>query len=179
MMKFCPYCGTEMLSEEAAFCMGCGNKLPHGMVRRQKNGNEKKKRTRGEEKTIRSEKTGNLRRNNADNSFDRKRVIDNEEMHKHYEYDDIMEMYAEEHETDTRYDETGFKDYEETKQYNPPVRKKKRHVDDYDGYYDDVVPYDKGRVREDNILEMVKKVFVIIIAALLIVAVCVVMMYIL
>lgn len=35
------------------------------------------------------------------------------------------------------------------------------------------------RVKEDNILDMVKKVFVIIIAALLIVAVCVVMMYVL
>lgn len=135
MMKFCPYCGTELVSEEAAFCMGCGNKLPSR--------NEK------QSKSVQ------------------------------YESEDIMEMYAEGKEPETVYAEEGYRDKEVKKNYNPPVRKRRKVKDDYDGYYDDVVPYDKGRVREDNILDMAKKVFIIVIAALLIVAVCVVMMYIL
>lgn len=26
-MKFCPYCGADLLKEDAAFCAGCGKKL--------------------------------------------------------------------------------------------------------------------------------------------------------
>lgn len=170
MMKFCAYCGTEMLSEEAAFCMGCGRKLPQGNER------TKKKRSgvkgRKEEEADRKEKTGRTRRNNAITRPERTEYADSRS--EHYETDDVMEMYGKDQ---TTYDESMY--HEETEHYAPPTLKRRRLVDDYDGYYDDVVPYDKGRVREDNILEMVKKVFVIIIAALLIVAVCVVMMYVL
>lgn len=27
-MKFCPYCGMELMSDRAVFCMECGSKLP-------------------------------------------------------------------------------------------------------------------------------------------------------
>lgn len=26
-MKFCPYCGAELMDEEVSFCMGCGRKI--------------------------------------------------------------------------------------------------------------------------------------------------------
>ena len=172
MMRFCPFCGTEMLSEEAAFCMGCGNKLPKGKGRTQKKNNIGKT---GKEKPVIRQKPMRTRRSNAVTSSE----IPKDERSNQYETDDIMGMYAEEQLSDQRQDEDNRRDVVERKHNNPPICKRRIPVDDYDGYYDDVVPYDKGRVKEDNILEMVKKVFVIIIAALLIVAVCVVMMYVL
>ena len=148
MMNYCPYCGTERLSDEAVFCMGCGKKLPNEKTRSKKSEGNKSERKK-------------------------------KQLLKQNETEDLMELYAEEQTDDIVYETDISNNYEEIKQYAPPVRKKRKLVDDYDGYYDDVEPYDKGRVREDNILEIVKKVFIIIIAALMIVAVCVVMMYIL
>lgn len=152
MMKFCPYCGTERLSEEAVFCMGCGKRLPDG----------KSKPARREER-----------------KHERKPERKKQSKPNDYESEDLLELYAGEHIDDTVQDEYVSDMHEEVKQYAPPVRKKRKPVDDYDGYYDDVIPYDKGKVREDNILELAKKVFMIIIAALIIVAICVVMMYVL
>lgn len=172
MMKFCPFCGTEMLSEEASFCMGCGKKLPKSKGRIQKKNNVGKT---GKEEPVIRQKPMKSRRSNAVTSSERPK----DDRSKQYETDDIMEMYVGEQLAEQRQDEDSRQDVVERKHNNPPIRKRRIPVDDYDGYYDDVVPYDKGRVKEDNILEMVKKVFVIIIAALLIVAVCVVMMYVL
>ncbi len=49
--------------------------------------------------------------------------------------------------------------------------------DDYDGYYDDVLPADEGRFSEGMDKNLIKKVIVIIGAVLLIVSLCVGMMY--
>ncbi len=152
MMKFCPYCGTERLSEDAVFCMGCGKRLPNGKT-----------------KPKRSE------RRKSEKRTERKK----EQKPDEDESEDLLELYAGEHYDDDVQDEFISERHEEVKQYAPPVRKKRKPVDDYDGYYDDVIPCDKGRVREDNILELVKKVCMIIIVALIIVAICVVMMYVL
>lgn len=29
-MKFCPFCGAEMMSDDVFFCMECGKKIPQG-----------------------------------------------------------------------------------------------------------------------------------------------------
>lgn len=49
--------------------------------------------------------------------------------------------------------------------------------DDYDGYYDDVLPADEGRFSEGMDKTLIKKVVVIIGTVLLIVTLCVGMMY--
>ena len=51
--------------------------------------------------------------------------------------------------------------------------------DDYDGYYNDVLPADEGWFSEGMDKNLIKKVIVIIGAVLLIVALCVGMMYVL
>lgn len=186
MMKFCPYCGTELMSKEAVFCMGCGNKLPQGKSKQQERKDDDKRKMRRKPETDKNENPVHKERNQAkDNEKKRhkvKRINEQEQTEYKHETEDIMEMYADKPVAEVQYDEDNYQDFEEIRQYNPPVRKRRKPVDDYDdydGYYDDVEPYDKGRIREDNILDMAKKVFIIIIAALLIVAVCVAMMYIL
>lgn len=49
--------------------------------------------------------------------------------------------------------------------------------DDYDGYYDDILPTDEGRFSEGVDKNLIKKVIAIIGSVLLIVALCVLMMY--
>ena len=49
--------------------------------------------------------------------------------------------------------------------------------DDYDGYYDDILPADEGRFSEGIDRGLVKKVVLIIGMVLLIVGACVMMMY--
>lgn len=51
--------------------------------------------------------------------------------------------------------------------------------DDYDGYYDDILPVDEGRFSEGIDRGLVKKVVLIIGMVLLIVSACVMMMYLL
>ena len=53
-------------------------------------------------------------------------------------------------------------------------------VDDgYDGYYDDVLPPDTDRVKEGMDKELVKKIVALGVGVVLIIALCVVMMYVL
>lgn len=51
--------------------------------------------------------------------------------------------------------------------------------EDYDGYYDDILPVDEGRFSEGIDRELVKKIVLIIGMVLLIVGACVMMMYLL
>ena len=53
-----------------------------------------------------------------------------------------------------------------------PVRE-----DDYDGYYDDVRPFDEGGGREEIDKTLVKKIILVVACVLLIAGVCVALMY--
>ena len=200
-MKFCPYCGAELVSEQAIFCMECGNKIPQNpknepvrsgernagrevAVKREGNaGREvavKREGNVGREVTVKREENAGRempvkRGENAGREVPvkKERKMRAEQSGQRRiragEKEDIMEMYA-----------SGQQE-RHVKQSQPktPVPKKRRVRDDYDGYYDDVIPYDEGRIREENILEIIKKILIIIIAALVIVGVCVVLMYVL
>lgn len=48
--------------------------------------------------------------------------------------------------------------------------------DDYDGYYDDIVPADAGAVRPGMDREMIKKIILLVAGALLLIGLCVVLM---
>ena len=74
---------------------------------------------------------------------------------------------------------------EKAKPEKPPREKKRRRKeppqpplpDDYDGYYDDVLPLDHGSARQGLDTAVAQKVVVLIIVVLLIVAACVLVMY--
>lgn len=49
----------------------------------------------------------------------------------------------------------------------------------YDGYYDDVLPTDAGRLKEEMDQNLVRKIIVLVVSVLLIVGACVALMYLL
>lgn len=82
----------------------------------------------------------------------------------------------------------------EKKRKHPPLKPRKKHEkpvgehmggafhpkdDGYDGYYDDVLPSDAGKLKEGPDMELVKKVSAVAGVMLLIVILCVVAMYLL
>lgn len=51
--------------------------------------------------------------------------------------------------------------------------------EDYDGYYNDILPVDEGRLKEGMDQQLVQKIIVLAVSALLVVGACVAMMYLL
>ena len=127
-MKFCPYCGADLLDSNVLFCAHCGKKLP-------------------------PHEAG------------------------------ITEPLTEEMRPEVEKPKPAPSQKERRKKQKP----KKSHaletqepVDDgYDGYYDDVLPPDTDRVKEGMDKELVKKIVALGVGVVLIIALCVVMMYVL
>lgn len=59
------------------------------------------------------------------------------------------------------------------------VEKEPEKEDDYDGYYDDVLPVDEGRQREGIDRSMVKKIAILIGGLAVVIGICVAIMYLL
>lgn len=117
-MKYCPYCGADLIDGTVSFCAECGKQLPNDKTQEEKTNNKSKnKRTSKKNKSV----------NNAASSVDTETVID----------------------------------------------------DGYDGYYDDVRPIDEDREQEGVDKEIIKKIAVIIAGLFVIIAACVVLMYLL
>lgn len=55
----------------------------------------------------------------------------------------------------------------------------KKVNDDYDGYYDDILPVDEGRQREGIDQSIVKKIAILIGCLVLVIGICVALMYLL
>ena len=134
-MKYCSYCGSELVSEDVIFCANCGKKLP-------------------------PHEAG------------------------------ITETLTEEMRPDPAPQKPALEKNPE-KEAKPVKSKKKKYrleavpnepkpeEDGYDGYYDDVLPPDMDRVREGLDKELIKKIVALGIGVILIIALCVVMMYVL
>lgn len=60
-----------------------------------------------------------------------------------------------------------------------PVAKTPVAEDDYDGYYDDVLPMDTGRQREGIDRSIVKKIAILISGLVVVIGLCVALMYLL
>lgn len=127
-MKYCPYCGEELLDENALFCAECGKQIP--------------------ERKTQAEK---------ENDTDTDPVVvpgatdqgQAEEIHRGERISQTVEEDAAE------------------------------FPDCYDGYYDDVIPDDHGNVRTTVDKQLIKKIAVLGISVVLIIAACVAIMYIL
>lgn len=134
-MKYCSYCGSELVSEDVIFCANCGKKLP-------------------------PHEAG------------------------------ITEPLTEEMRPDPA-PQKPAQEKNPVKEAKPVKSKKKKYrleadpnepkpeEDGYDGYYDDVLPPDMDRVREGLDKELIKKIVALGIGVVLIIALCVVMMYVL
>lgn len=60
-----------------------------------------------------------------------------------------------------------------------PVEESQEITDDYDGYYDDVLPVDEGRQREGIDLSIVKKIAALIGCLVVVIGLCIALMYLL
>lgn len=165
-MKYCPYCGTVLVDGAISFCMECGKKLPVKDAERgrsQTNDNEGVHQETAE--SCMESKEKKITAKHSQKPSQRKSVIRAKEqpVQKTQRPPELPEE-----------EEQPIKPAMEPEQIS-----KTDPEDDYDGYYEDVLPVDEGRFNEGMDREMIKKVLVIIGAVLLIVALCVGMMYVL
>lgn len=157
-MKYCPYCGTVLVDGAVSFCAECGKELPVSEKKQdipEKSNHEQqgKSKPQQEKKSRRTQKTKPL----------------HGEKVKEREVDKTSERQIKPLEAPQR----------PKQQSESPAVMSSISEDDYDGYYDDILPVDEGRFSEGIDRELVKKIVLIIGMVLLIVGACVMMMYLL
>ncbi len=162
-MKYCPYCGTILVDGAVSFCMECGEKLPikdeeSGIY--QNNDNEAAQETAKSGIESQKEKISGKRSQKSSQKRNDTRVKERTTKKKRR----LSELPEEEGRTIEPTKEPG-----QISETNPE--------DDYDGYYDDILPTDEGRFSDGVDKNLIKKVIAIIGSVLLIVALCVLMMY--
>lgn len=117
-MKYCPYCGADLIEGAVSFCAECGKELPTGKA--------ETKQSESGEKQASKKKTG------------------------------------------------------KRKTKKVPVTTEPEIIEDgYDGYYNDILPSDEGRRREGVDKELIKKISILLVCLFVVIALCVVLMYIL
>lgn len=165
-MKYCPYCGTVLIDSAVSFCMECGKKLPikdeESSVAQNNDHDEVAQEVVGLDTESQKEKTSGKSSQKASQKRNVTRVKKQTTKKKRRppELPEEESRSVEPAKEPKQISETGSKD-------------------DYDGYYDDILPADEGRFSEGMDKNLIKKVIVIIGAVLLIVALCVGMMYVL
>lgn len=162
-MKYCPYCGTVLVDGAVSFCAECGKALP---VSRKKD--EISEKSNLSEQQVESKKQQGTRYEKKSRRRQKGKMLHGETV-KEREEDKTAEQ--------------------QIKLLEPPKRPKQQSEslavtgsipeDDYDGYYDDILPADEGRFSEGIDRGLVKKIVLIIGMVLLIVGACVMMMYLL
>ena len=164
-MKYCPYCGTALVDGDVSFCMECGKKLPIKDEERgisQNNDNEADQETTKSSIESKKEKISGKHSQKASQRRNVTRVRERTTKKKQRP-SELPKEKSQSAET--------AKEPKQILGTNPE--------DDYDGYYNDVLPADEGWFSEGMDKNLIKKVIVIIGAVLLIVALCVGMMYVL
>lgn len=163
-MKYCPYCGTILVDGAISFCMECGKKLPVKDAERgifQTNNYEGVHQETAE--SCMESKEKKITAKHSRKSSQRKSVTRAKEQPVR------KKQRAPELPEEEKQSINQAKEPEQISKTDPE--------DDYDGYYDDILPVDEGWFNEGMDREIIKKVLVIIGAVLLIVALCVGMMY--
>ncbi len=164
-MKYCPYCGTALVDGAVSFCMKCGKKLPikdEESSVSQNNNNETVQKAAGSGIESQKEKTSGKRSQKLSHKRNLTKVK----------------------ERPTKKKRRPSELLEEEIQSVEPAKAPEQILgtgleDNYDGYYDDILPDDEGRFNESMDKNLIKKVIVIIVVVLLIVTLCVGIMYVL
>lgn len=163
-MKYCPYCGAVLVDGAVSFCAECGKKLP--VSGKTEETLEKSNQSEQQEK---SKPQQQLHHEKKSRRTQKRKLLQGETV-KEREEDKTVEQQ--------------IKPLEEPKSLRQQPEPSAASADtipenDYDGYYDDILPADEGRFNEGIDRGLVKKVVLIIGIVLLIVGACVLMMYLL
>lgn len=163
-MKYCPYCGTILVDGAVSFCMECGKELPikdAGRGISQSDDNEGV-----------HQETAGFSMESENEKADGKR---SQKLSQKQNVTRAKEQSAKKKRQTLSLPEGERQALELSKE--PGQISETDPEDDYDGYYDDILPADEGRFSEGLDKNLIKKVIGIIGAVLLIVALCVLMMY--
>ncbi len=158
-MKYCPYCGTVLVDGAVSFCAECGKELPVSEKKQDIPKKSNQSEQQGKSKPQQEKKS---------RSAQKTKPLHGEKV-KEREVDKTSERQMKPLEPLQR----------PKQQSESPAVMSSMPEDDYDGYYDDILPLDEGRFSEGIDRELVKKIVLIIGMVLLIVGVCVMMMYLL
>ena len=145
-MKYCPFCGADLLSPEVSFCAECGNALPVGSSRQTETEtalerpSRKDTRPRETRKKAAPARPRRKPRKNPGSSIE------------------------------------GAPTEKLSSRSGEDAAPEGALPDDYDGYYDDVAPLDTDVVRPGLDREMIKKIALLVSGALLTIALSVVLM---
>ena len=160
-MKYCPYCGTILVDGAVSFCAECGKALPVS-----------KKKEEIPEKSNQAEQRGK--------SKPQQDIQHEKKSRRRQKREPLSEKGVKE------VDMSGKKKVRQPEPLQRPKQQSESPAftnsipeDDYDGYYDDVLPIDEGRFNEGLDKGLIKKILYIIITVLLVVGACVMMMYLL
>lgn len=123
-MKYCPYCGTNLLDGAVSFCTECRNVLP-------------------------GKKRNDEQLDTNSSNLDKKKARPNKQGRKASKRKKVSA--------------------DETQIVN----------DDYDGYYDDILPEDEGRQQEGIDQSIITKIVILIASLLAVIGICVALMYLL
>ena len=160
-MKYCPYCGTILVDGAVSFCAECGKALPVSKKKEEIPGKSNQAEQRGKSKPqqdIQHEKKSRRRQKREPLSEKEVKEVDMSGKKKVRQPEPLQRP---------------------KQQSESPAFTNSIPEDDYDGYYDDVLPVDEGRFNEGLDKELVKKILYIIVTVLLVVGACVMMMYLL
>lgn len=154
-MKYCPYCGAVLLDGAVSFCSECGKALPDGLVQHQNQ--------------VPSTETSvqQLQPDNSETSITEAAA------------DTIQEEKAASKKKDSLEKRKKKQKKRRSRRKSDRQPEEEPKDDGYDGYYDDVLPVDAGRMAEGMDQELIKKIVLLAVSALLVVGACVAMMYLL
>ena len=159
-MKYCPYCGAVLLDSTVSFCSECGKALREAAAQF-KEQIQTETAPESEVPAQSVEQPAEVRQEAVEPTAESKSV-------------------------------KGKSQRKKTQKNSKKSRSRKKYVkatgsepdqikreDGYDGYYDDVCPADEGRQRDGMDQELIKKIILLAVSALLVVGACVAMMYLL
>ena len=154
-MKYCPYCGAELVDGAASFCAECGKSLPSAAAKvPDDSGYEPADKMEPEQSGI-SKPEGR---------------------------EEKQPVQKKERKLKRKSDRSKGKNRKEKKPKEPapePESEEKPEDPDYDGYYDDILPPDLDRQREGLDKKLIQRVTVITGVVAVIIGLCVAALYLL
>lgn len=160
-MKYCPYCGAVLLDGTVSFCSECGKALPDEHARPQTGVQtaaavETETSDLPEEASVPAAAAEDTTA--AEQPVSQKKFASQQKKRK--------------------------KATKKVRSKKKPGRQDYQPQDEkleegYDGYYNDILPMDEGRLKEGMDQQLIQKIIVLAVSALLVVGACVAMMYLL
>lgn len=196
-MKYCPYCGCMLIDGVISFCTECGKELP--TAKKQENtepmlaqAREKLQNQRtGIENTEGQSGTLNMERERPDKKqrqckrelreslfLLRAKVVSK----LRFGFDAIQKVGIFKKHVIASNQAVSSKEKSEPEILEESEMKQQLHQkskDDYDGYYDDIIPLDEGSLSEGIDKKMIKKIAMLLGVVLFVIVLCVVVMYLL